>query len=91
MLIAEGDLSFPVSGDVGERFGVCEPDSGFDVASDSSATDPFLDFDPDRPFLLLNFSSQLVLFTLKWPSGLPTVLAKYRSFSLIWLSVIDIP
>ena len=59
----EGDTPL---GDVGEMPpGVCTFDGGFDVPSDSSAIEPFLDFDPSRLFFCLNFSSQLVLFAFK--------------------------
>lgn len=59
----EGDTP---PGEVGEAApGVCTFDGGFDVPSDSSAIEPFLDLAPMRRFFCLNFSSQLVLFALR--------------------------
>lgn len=62
-LSGEGDT--PV-GDAGEMPpGVCTFDGGFEVPSDSSAIELFLDFAPMRLFFCLNFSSQLVLLALR--------------------------
>lgn len=81
----EGDTPL---GEVGEMPpGVCTFDGGFDVPSDSSAIEPFLDFEPSRLFFCLNFSSQLVLLALRWLSLLPTVVAKNFAFSRMTLSV----
>lgn len=71
-------------GDVGEIApGVCTFDGGFDVPSDSSAIEPFRDLAPIKWFFCLNFSSQLLLFALRWLSELPTVEAKNRALSRI--------
>lgn len=86
-VIEEGDAT-PL-GDVGEiPFGVADVEAGFD-ASDSSAMEFFLDFDPApiRLFFCLNFSSQVLLFAFRWLSELPTDVAKNRAFSLIIKSV----
>jgi hypothetical protein len=93
MLIADGDGSFPPGGggDVGEIFGVCVPDPGSEGPSDSSATEFLRDLEPMRLFFCLNFSSQLLLFALRWLSGLPTLKEKKRSFSLISASDIGSP
>lgn len=81
----EGDTPL---GEVGEiPPGVCTLDDGFEAPSESSAIDPFLDFEPIKLFFCLNFSSQLVLFTFKWLSELPTVVAKNRAFSRMIPSV----
>lgn len=81
----EGDTPL---GDAGEiPPGVWTLDGGFDVPSDSSAMELFLDLAPMRLFFCLNFSSQLVLLALRWVSELPTVLAKKRAFSRMIPSV----
>jgi hypothetical protein len=86
-LCTTGDGDTPL-GDVGEMPpGVCTLEGEFDVPSDSSAIEPFLDFEPSRLFFCLNFSSQLVLFAFRWLSELPTVVAKNLAFSRITASV----
>lgn len=85
MVAVEGDAP---PGEVGERApGVCTLDGGFDVPSDSSAIEPFLDRAPIKWFFCLNFSNQLVLFAFKWLSELPTVWAKKRALSRMIASV----
>lgn len=74
-------------GEVGEMApGVCTLEGGFEVPSDSSAIEPFLDRAPMRWFFCLNFSSQLLLLALRWLSELPTVCAKNRALSRIMAS-----
>jgi hypothetical protein len=82
--MGEGETPLGVVGEI--PLGVCAFDAGFDIASDSSAIDPFLDFAPNRLFFCLNFSNQLVLFAFRWLSELPTVLAKNRAFSRMMAS-----
>lgn len=71
--------------------GVCTFEGGFDVPSDSSAIEPFLDLAPMRWFFCLNFSSQLVLLPLKGLSELPTVDAKKRALSRMIASLSGSP
>lgn len=87
--MGDGETPLGVVGEIPP--GVCTFDGGFDVPSDSSAIEPFLDFAPDKLFFCLNFSSQLVLFTLRWLSLLPTVLAKNCALSRRALSLIVKP
>ena len=81
-------------GETGDMpFGVCEVELPFDSvttlsASVRQASEPFLDFAPNKLFFCLNFSSQLGLLILEWLSELPTVVAKKRAFSLMISSVI---
>ena len=83
-----GTIGESSSGDMGERApGVCAFDGGFEVPSDSSAIEPLRDFAPIRWFFCLNFSSQLVLFALRWLSEFPTVCAKKRALSRMIESV----
>jgi len=93
MLIAVGERSFAPGGggEVGEMLGVCVPDPGSEGPSESSTTEFFRDLEPMRLFFCLNFSSQLLLFALRWLSGLPTLIEKKRSFSLISESDIGRP
>lgn len=68
--------------------GVFEPDfeSMLSPLSESLASDALRGLAPRRWFFCLNFSSQLLLFTLAWLSLLPTVVAKKRALSRIMLS-----
>ena len=89
IVAVEGDTPPGEEGEIAP--GVCTLDGGFDVPSDSSAIDPFLDLAPFKWFFCLNFSSQLVLFTFTELSVLPTVCAKKRALSRIIASDNGIP
>lgn len=63
MVTGDGDTPLGEDGEMPP--GVCTLDGGFDAPSDSSAMEPFLDFEPIKLFFCLNFSSQLVLLALR--------------------------
>jgi hypothetical protein len=85
MVVVDGDTP---PGELGDKApGVCTFEGGFDVPSDSSAIDPFLDLAPMRWFFCLNFSNQLLLLAFRWLSELPTVCAKKRAFSRMMVSL----
>ena len=71
--------------------GVWEPDCESALSppglSESFVSDPFRGLEPSKWFFCLNFSSQLLLFTLRWLSELPTVVAKNLALSRMILSL----
>ena len=83
MEMGDGEGSpFADTGDT--PLGVPELEAGLEASPASSvAKELFLDLAPMRLFFCLNFSSQLLLLSLKWLSEFPTVVAKNRAFSLI--------